>query len=295
MKIGSECLKDKQLLIDRRNIINYYEAGDKRNPLIICLHGLAGNSIYTYSELSVLLDKDFHLIMLDLPGHGGSSSLKGEDDYLFSSLAQWLQKVIKQITIKPFYIMGHSWGADLALHYTRYHPADLLGIILLDGGFTFPVNQPEMTFDVALSGWDTYMDNSTLVDWDTIIKEYKTYTKQWNNEKEEFVSSLFRKEENRYTLISTKFTVISIIKAFFLEPFTDTYPSIRAPLLLIHATYPKSLDKARLLGIHQIETAIKDVTIFAMEHSGHMLQWDEPEQTAIEIKKWILEKEYITK
>lgn len=114
-------------------------------------------------------------------------------------------------------------------------------------------------------------------------------------EKEEFVSSLFRKEENRYTLISTKFTVISIIKAFFLEPFADTYPSIRAPLLLIHATYPKFLDKARLLGIHQIETAIKDVTIIAMEHSGHMLQWDEPEQTAIVIKKWILEKEYITK
>lgn len=78
---------NSQLLSDEYNIINYYEVGDKRKPLIVCLHGLAGNATYTFDQLCSLLRKDFHLIMVDQPGHGGTSPLNRDSDYLFSSLA----------------------------------------------------------------------------------------------------------------------------------------------------------------------------------------------------------------
>lgn len=281
---------NSQLLSDEYNIINYYEVGDKRKPLIVCLHGLAGNATYTFDQLCSLLRKDFHLIMVDQPGHGGTSPLNRDSDYLFSSLAQWLQSFINQITEKPFYLLGHSWGADIALHYSKFFPTNILGVILLDGGYTFPVNQPEMTYEIALSGWDTYMNESTLVEWETVLKEYKEYTNKWDDRKEEYVRSLFNEEDNLFTLKVSKFTILSIIKAFFSEPFTDAYPYIRVPLLLLHATIPKTLDKARVLGFQQLEEAVSELTIIAMEDAGHMVQWDQPEQTALEIKNWVLQQ-----
>lgn len=272
------------------NSINYYEVGDRRNSLIVCLHGLAGNALYAFDQLSTLLEKDFHLILVDLPGHGLTSPLSMENDYLFSSLAQWLQNLIRQINDKPFYILGHSWGADIALHYSKFFPKSILGVILLDGGYTFPDNQPEMTFEVALSGWNSYMDQSTLVEWETVLKEYKEYTSKWDDRKEKYVRTLFYEDNNLFTLVPSKLTILSIIKAFFTEPFTSAYPSVQVPLLLLHATMPRTLDKARALGFKQLEESISELTIIAMDNAGHMIQWDQPEQTALEITKWVLQQ-----
>lgn len=147
-----------------------------------------------------------------------------------------------------------------------------------------------MTDEIALSGWDTYMNESTLVEWETVLKEYKEYTNKWDDRKEEYVRSLFNEEDNLFTLKVSKFTILSIIKAFFSEPFTDAYPYIRVPLLLLHATIPKTLDKARVLGFQQLEEAVSELTIIAMEDAGHMVQWDQPEQTALEIKNWVLQQ-----
>lgn len=72
-----------------------------------------------------------------------------------------------------------------------------------------------------------------------------------------------------------------------MEPFSETYPFIRVPVLLIHPSKPENLDEARVIGISQLKDKMDDVTVVVMEGAGHMLQLDEPERTANEIKKWI--------
>lgn len=267
--------------------VNYYEYGNKNNPTIVCFHGLAGNGYYSFAEIAVLLENDFHLIIFDSPGHGETASFDNENEYLFSEIAKWYQRVIEQVAPGQFYGMGHSWGADLALHYTKHYPDAVLGIILLDGGFTFPQNQKEMTFDYAYAGWNDYMDQSVFSGWESIVQEYKTYTNKWDLNKERYVSSIFKKKDNLFELVVSKFTVLSIIKAFYEEPFSETYPFIKVPLLLIHPSKPENLDEARAIGISQLKVELDDVTVIAIESAGHMLQWDEPERTVNEIKEWI--------
>ncbi|WP_391121072.1 alpha/beta fold hydrolase [Psychrobacillus sp. L3] len=122
---------------------------------------------------------------------------------------------------------------------------------------------------------------------DSIVQEYKTYTNRWDLNKERYVSSIFKKKDDRFDLVVSKFTVLSIIRAFFVEPFSETYPFIRVPVLLIHPSKPENLDEARVIGISQLKDKMDDVTVVVMEGAGHMLQLDEPERTANEIKKWI--------
>ncbi|TQR20843.1 alpha/beta fold hydrolase [Psychrobacillus vulpis] len=262
-----------------------------KTPTVVCFHGLVGNGFYSFSEIAVLLEKHFHLLIFDGPGHGETTPFESEEDYLFSSIAMWYKRVIQQVLSKPFYLMGHSWGADIALHYTKGYPDEVLGIVLLDGGYIFPQNQSEMSFNYAIAGWDDYMNRSAYYEWAVIVEEYKTYTNRWNHIKECYVASLFKKKDNHFELVTSKFTVLSIIKAFFKEPFSETYAFIKVPVLLIHATNPTELDVAREIGILQLKENVDDVMIIGVEGAGHMLQWDEPLQTATEIKKWIYEKE----
>lgn len=272
-------------------LVNYYEYGDAKNPIVVCLHGLAGNGLYSFEELIFLLEDKFHLIVLDSPGHGNTSPFSEEDNYLFSNLATWIHQVIEKIITVPFYIMGHSWGGDAALHFTRLYPEKVMGLVLLDGGFTFPQNQPEMTFEYAYTGWNDYMTQSVFADEEEIFKEYQTYTNRWDSHKEKYATSLFKKrQDGNFELVASKFTVLAIIKAFFKEPFLEVYPFIEVPTLLLYAELPKSLDAARTKGIGQLRSHIKDISVNPIEGSSHMVQWDEPEQTAAIIIKWLNEK-----
>lgn len=271
--------------------VNCIEYGNINKPTIVCLHGLAGNGFYSFDELSAYLADHFHLIVLDMPGHGKTSLLHEEKYYLFSNLANWLQDVLNIITQKPFFIMGHSWGADAALHFSRHFPENVQGLILLDGAFTFPQNQPEMTLDYAYSGWADYMDNSVYESEDDIFIEYRSYTKNWNARKEQYVRSIFRKRhDDQYELIASKHTVLSIIKAFYEEPFAEAYPYIKVPTILIHAEHPKELNEARNKGINQLKAAIEDMTVLSIPDSAHLLQWDHPDQLSTMIKRWISER-----
>ncbi|MFB7142796.1 alpha/beta fold hydrolase [Gottfriedia sp. NPDC056225] len=268
--------------------VSYYEYGNKENQTIVCFHGLAGNAIYSFAELAKILENKFHLIVFDNPGHGKTTAFDNEDDYLFSNLSNWYNKVLKQVINKPFYLMGHSWGADIVLNFTKMNPNNVLGIVLLDGGFTYPENQSDMTFEKAYTGWSEYMDNSSYNNWDELIQEYKNYTKRWSRDIEHYVASLFTKNnQDQFELITSKFTVLSIVKAFFKEPFSKTYPFIKVPVMLIHATIPASLNLARDVGISQLNRSVKDVSVIAIEDTTHMIQWDEPNKVSNLITNWI--------
>ena len=271
--------------------VNYCEFGDIRKPTIVCIHGLAGNGFYSFGELVPFLKEDFHLITLDMPGHGKTNPFPEEEDYLFSNLAGWLEEAINVILQKPYYIMGHSWGADVALHFSRRFPRNVQGLLLLDGAFTFPQNQPEMTFEYAYAGWTEYLARSVFESENDLFQEYRGYTKKWDSRKEHYTRALFQtSSSNKYELITTKFTVLSIIKAFFKEPFSKAYPDIKIPTVLIHADHPKELTDARTKGILQLKRSINDVAIACLPNSSHMLQWDYPEETAKLVMDWITDK-----
>jgi len=278
-------MKDINLTIEGLDV-HYYELGNNTKPTIVCLHGL-GNSGAVFSELAEYLEDVFHILSFDNPGHGGSAPFVNEDGYLFSNIAKWYNDVFKQVLKDPFYILGHSWGADIALHYAKMYPEKIKGVILLDGGYTFPDFQEDMTFSKVYDGWNDYMENSSVFDtWTDVIGEYKQYTKRWNEKIEQMVQTLFNKKE-KYELISSKFTVLSIIKAFFKESFTTTYPYIKSPLILIHATLPEDLINARRTGINKLKQHIENVTIVSMEETDHMVHWDNPKKVANEIHNWV--------
>ncbi|MBW3111731.1 alpha/beta hydrolase [Bacillus sp. MCCB 382] len=263
-----------------------YEIGDKHLPTLVCLHGMTGDS-KSFIELTGYLRNDFHLILLDLPGHGETKPLPHEEDYLFTTLAKRIMGVIRRAASKPVYVLGHSWGGDLSLHMAKLFPEQIEGLILIDGGYVFPEMVEGYTRGKALRDWEDYIDSSTYETWNDVVKTYREYTtRQWNPQLDEIISSNFVKEDDHFQLKADRKSLLATIKAFYHEPCSTTYQSIECPVLFFHATVPAS-DRSRQNGIGKLQGAIEDVKVVGIDYTKHNVHWDCPDRVGREILNWI--------
>ncbi|MGF9977854.1 alpha/beta fold hydrolase [Viridibacillus arvi] len=277
-------LKEFKITVDN-HVFHGYEFGENSLPSLVCLHGMTGD-LKSFSGLIEYLINDFHLILLDNPGHGETSPLELEDDYRFSALVNRIYRVIQKITNKPFYILGHSLGSDLALNFAKIHPNKIIGLILIDGGYVFPEHVDGMTKEKALLGWKEYIESSKYSSWDEVVKEYQDYTtKQWDTSLDSIIISNFKKVKGYYILKADLFSILATIKAFYKEPCSTTYDNILCPVLLLHATIP-IIDSSRDRGLQQIKKNINKIKVKGIENTKHNVHWDIPNSVANEILLW---------
>lgn len=101
-----------QVIVDGL-LTNYSEIG-KGKRVILCLHGWADTGV-TFEGLGKDLIKhgDFRLIMIDLPGFGGTQNPPaawGLDDYV-----GFIESFLKKIKTDPHAIIAHSNGGAIAV------------------------------------------------------------------------------------------------------------------------------------------------------------------------------------
>ncbi|WP_240771801.1 alpha/beta hydrolase [Nocardia sp. CS682] len=111
-------------------------AGEGR-PLVLC-PGLTSTQAELH-ELIELLRRDFDVFTFDLRGHGFSSAA---DQYSFESFLGDFVAVMTEVgrlslPSAPL-LAGHSYGADLILHYAAEYPDSVSGLILIDGANPIP-------------------------------------------------------------------------------------------------------------------------------------------------------------
>ena len=97
---------------------------------LVMLHGLASN-LTRWSEFSnhTELASRMNLLRLDLRGHGNSMSYGSIGHHLWQ---QDLQAILQKESVEEIILVGHSMGAQLAMHYTVSQPERVRGLVLID-------------------------------------------------------------------------------------------------------------------------------------------------------------------
>ncbi len=90
--------------------ITYFRRGSG-TPLV-CLPGWINPAIL-YTPLAEYLKEDNEVISLDLPGWGGPISTK-MDDATVLGYTKIIEEFIKNLNLKKFHLLGHSYGGMLA-------------------------------------------------------------------------------------------------------------------------------------------------------------------------------------
>jgi len=118
-------IKENFVTVDRLRV-RYIESG--RGPTVVMIHGNAG-SIEDF-EFGVIqaLSSNYRVIAVDRPGHGKSDRpTTANVEYQ----ARLLHQVLSSLHVRDPVLVGHSWGAALALSYVLQYPKEVSALILV--------------------------------------------------------------------------------------------------------------------------------------------------------------------
>ncbi len=103
-----------------------YLAGGEGDPVVL-VHGLGGAAT-NWVELLPRLVERHRVLVLDLPGHGGSGRLhRGAG---MSAFADSVAAVIEHEDAAPALVFGHSFGGQVALRLVHRRPELVRGLLL---------------------------------------------------------------------------------------------------------------------------------------------------------------------
>jgi len=101
------------------------------------MHGSGLTHIVWSLHEQFLASKGYSILSLDLPGHGGS---EGPAIKSIEEIADWIQKLMKNLKINEISFVGHSQGCLVGLEFASRFPKLIKSLNLIAGSYELPVN-----------------------------------------------------------------------------------------------------------------------------------------------------------
>jgi pimeloyl-ACP methyl ester carboxylesterase len=126
--------------------LHYWRVGE--GPDVVMLHGLAGNLAVWHLKMVPTLRQDYRVTTYDLRGHGRSDMTP--TGYTTADMAADLEGLLDALDIEQVHLVGHSYGADIALHFGLLHPHRVGKMVLIEASIPALVN---LRKDENWEGW----------------------------------------------------------------------------------------------------------------------------------------------
>jgi pimeloyl-ACP methyl ester carboxylesterase len=97
---------------------------------LVLIHG-SFDSADTWEEWAPILEKDFRLIVPDMPAHGLTGRTVS-DQYTAEAMADALHELIEQLELARVHVAGNSMGGRVAWTYAVAHPERVDRLVLVD-------------------------------------------------------------------------------------------------------------------------------------------------------------------
>jgi pimeloyl-ACP methyl ester carboxylesterase len=239
--------------------VNREEAGDPKNRTIIFVHGAGGSAATWFLQLRGL-SKHYHIVALELNGHGMSPDTS-EDNATESYLADIGDTV--SMYKKPI-LGGHSMGGALTQLFSLRHPKELGGIILVGTGARLKVNP--MVFDMLDSNFDSYLESlATFMFHEGVSEEMIAASKQ---EARKCSPRIIRRDFE----LCNKFDIM------------ESVPDISIPSLIIVGENDMMTPVKYANFLH---SKIKNSTIHVVKSAGHMVMIEQSSIVNAIIIDWL--------
>lgn len=121
----------------------HYRDWGGSGPAILLLHGLASSS-RIWDLTAPLLRAHGHVVALDQRGHDGSA--KPDSGYDSPTIVADARGAAQVLGLTHPIVIGHSWGAGIALAYAAADPT-CAGVVLVDGGVVDMQARPGATWE----------------------------------------------------------------------------------------------------------------------------------------------------
>jgi pimeloyl-ACP methyl ester carboxylesterase len=136
--------------------VHYTDYGAGENALLL-VHGWSCDETFWAGQAPALATK-FHVITIDLPGHGQSD--KPHISYTMDLYARAIDAVLRDAKVKGATLTGHSNGTTVIRHFYRKFPEKTRALIIVDGGLRPLGEKARMDRFVAALKAPNYEENA---------------------------------------------------------------------------------------------------------------------------------------
>lgn len=255
---------------------------------ILLLHGLA-SAVHIWNLVAPLLaDRGYSVTALDQRGHGESD--KPARGYDYETIIADDSGAIAQLEIEKPVLVGHSWGATVALQYAASYPERVTSLTLVDGATNQLSQRPGWTREQALI--DLAPPRFAGTPRETFLSYFKSgpLGQQWTPELEDSVLHIVQLREDDTVAPRLDFeNHLQIIAAMWDQPTVELYSHVCCPLKLIVAEQQptgeeqQSFFARRNAGIARIQSIVPSVQVVRMPDTIHDIPLQRPRELAQEI------------
>jgi len=150
------------------------QAGRAHAQSLVLVHGLGQNGFTDFLPLIEGLAARYHVIALDLPGYGYSSSPEGK--YSPTNYARVLRWLLERHAKGPALVVGHSMGGAVALRFASEHPALVKKLVVADAAGILHRTafvKHRVSVPIAVDGLPDFLKNQAarVKDWGNAVVE----------------------------------------------------------------------------------------------------------------------------
>jgi pimeloyl-ACP methyl ester carboxylesterase len=111
----------------------YREAGDRRRPTVLLLHGFPTAS-HMFRDLIPELADRYHVVAPDLPGFGMTEQpARGSFSYTFGNIADVIGRFTEVLSLGTFALYVFDYGAPIGFRLAITHPERITAIVSQNG------------------------------------------------------------------------------------------------------------------------------------------------------------------
>jgi pimeloyl-ACP methyl ester carboxylesterase len=259
--------------------IHYAALGDKKNPLIVMIHGFP-DFWYTWRDQMAALSSDYYVVAIDQRGYNLSDKPKGVENYDMRLLVGDVIAVIKHLGREKAIIVGHDWGGAVSWTLATYQPQFVEKLIILNLPHLRGLSR-ELANNPQQQKNSQYARNFQQPD------EHKKWTPEslafWVKDpaaKQKYIEAFGRSDIE---------AMLNYYKRNYpREPYKeDASPvvKVKMPVLMIHGLDDWALLPGALNNTW--DWLESDLTLVTIPKSGHFVQQDASDMVTRSIKMWL--------
>lgn len=256
--------------------LHYTDRGEGSPVVLIHGNALAGND-YDMSGLTGLLLKTHRVIVFDRPGFGYSERPRGRV-WTADQQAELLHKALTQLGVERPVVVGHSFGAIVALSLAVRHQADVSGLVLVSGYYFWTLRPDTMLVSVeALPGLGDLLRYTIapLLGWLTmpVFKRIMFAPARIPGRfQAQFSPAMtLRPSQIRATAVDGALMIPAVLG------LDRHYRNLQLPVVIFAGSGDRVVFKSRAKQLH---ARIKGSVLHIIEGAGHMVHYQAPSEIA---------------
>jgi len=258
--------------------IAYLERGNPSGPPVVLIHGYT-DSARDWAPLIPYLPPQWHLIVVDIRGHGRSS--KPECCYSRLDFAYDIKLLLDGLKIPKADIIGHSLGSIIAQTFAEYWPERTRRLVLISstGGWPpdLPRTHPQLDYAAEIRKLKEPLDPDS------------PFMIAWWDSPTHVDPDLNRRQREDAARIPLRVWLAVLDEALSAdhgyEDLQSTLPRLVAPTLLIWGSRDPLMEEPVRQSLRR---ALPAAQVKVFEGLGHNPFWEDPAGVAQVIERFLL-------